>query len=42
MSDNNTSTLKSYVDSATGAAQNLVGNILGTAGDQVRNSDLIC
>ncbi|KAK4164846.1 putative cruciform dna recognition protein [Cladorrhinum sp. PSN259] len=34
MSDNNTSTLKSYVDSAAGAAQNLVGNILGTTGDQ--------
>ncbi|KAK3986325.1 hypothetical protein QBC44DRAFT_248453 [Cladorrhinum sp. PSN332] len=34
MSDNNTSTLKSYVDSATGAAQNLVGSILGTTGDK--------
>lgn len=39
MSDNNTSTLKSYIDSAAGAAQNLVGNILGTTGDQVRESD---
>jgi len=34
MSDNNTSTLKSYVDSATGAAQNLVGSVLGSSGDQ--------
>ncbi|KAK4191176.1 hypothetical protein QBC35DRAFT_401907 [Podospora australis] len=32
--DNNTSTLKSYVDSATGAAQNLVGSIIGSTGDQ--------
>lgn len=34
MSDNNTSTLKSYVDSATGAVQNAVGNLIGSTGDQ--------
>ncbi|KAK1749952.1 hypothetical protein QBC47DRAFT_394826 [Echria macrotheca] len=34
MSDNNTSTLKSYVDSAAGAVQSVVGNVLGTSGDQ--------
>lgn len=34
MSDNNSSTLKSYVDSATGAIQNAVGSVLGSSGDQ--------
>jgi len=34
MSDNNTSTLKSYVDSATGTVQNVVGNLIGSTGDQ--------
>ena len=35
MSDNNnTSTLKSYVDSAVGAAQNALGNLTGSTGDQ--------
>lgn len=34
MSDKNTSTLQSYVDSATGAAQSLVGSITGSTGDQ--------
>lgn len=32
--NDNTSTLKSYVDSATGAAQNFVGSLTGNAGDQ--------
>lgn len=32
---NNASTLKSYVDSAAGATQNLVGNIIGSRGDEV-------
>jgi uncharacterized protein YjbJ (UPF0337 family) len=36
MSANNNSTLKSYVDSATGAVQNVVGNIMGNKGDEVR------
>ncbi|KAL2023170.1 hypothetical protein VTK56DRAFT_3776 [Thermocarpiscus australiensis] len=36
MSDNNASTLKSYVDSATGAAQNLVGKITGSTGDEAQ------
>ncbi|KAG7288536.1 hypothetical protein NEMBOFW57_004889 [Staphylotrichum longicolle] len=31
---NNTSTLKSYVDSATGAVQNVVGSIIGSTGDE--------
>lgn len=33
--NNNTSTLQSYVDSAKGAAQNLVGSVIGSSGDQV-------
>lgn len=33
--NNNTSTLKSYVDSATGAVQNVVGSIIGSTGDEV-------
>lgn len=36
MSDNNTSTLKSYVDSATGAVQNAVGSMIGSTGDQAQ------
>ncbi|GAB1313866.1 hypothetical protein MFIFM68171_04076 [Madurella fahalii] len=32
---NNASTLKSYVDSAAGATQNFVGNIIGSRGDEV-------
>jgi len=35
MSDN-TSTLKSYVDSATGAVQNLVGSVTGNTTDQTK------
>jgi hypothetical protein len=31
----NSSTLKSYVDSATGAVQNVVGGIIGSRGDEV-------
>jgi hypothetical protein len=31
----NTSTLKSYVDSAVGATQNVVGTIIGSRGDEV-------
>lgn len=34
MSDKNTSTLQSYIDTATGAAQNLVGSITGNTADQ--------
>jgi hypothetical protein len=33
--NDNTSTLKSYVDSATGYVQNTVGSLLGSNGDQV-------
>jgi len=33
--NNNSSTLKSYVDSATGAVQNVVGSIIGSTGDEV-------
>ncbi|KAH7326243.1 hypothetical protein B0I35DRAFT_474914 [Stachybotrys elegans] len=36
MSDNNTSTLKSYIDSATGAAQNALGSLTGNSGDQAK------
>lgn len=36
MADNNSSTLKSYVDSATGAVQNAIGNLTGSTGDQVQ------
>jgi uncharacterized protein YjbJ (UPF0337 family) len=36
MSDKNTSTLKSYVDSATGAVQSAIGSLTGTTGDQVK------
>jgi hypothetical protein len=39
--NDNTSTLKSYVDSATGYVQNVVGSVMGSSGDQVgisRNS----
>ena len=36
MSTENNSTLKSYIDSATGAVQSAVGNIVGNRGDQVR------
>lgn len=35
---NSSSTLKAYVDSATGAVQNLVGNVVGSPGEQVRRS----
>ncbi|KAK0635168.1 hypothetical protein B0T17DRAFT_481973 [Bombardia bombarda] len=34
MSNNNTSTLQSYVDSATGAVQDVVGAVFGSTGDQ--------
>lgn len=36
MSDNNTSTLKSYVDSATGAVQSVVGSLTGSNEDQTK------
>jgi hypothetical protein len=36
--NNNTSTLKSYVDSATGAVQNVVGNLMGSTGDEVSHT----
>ncbi|KAL2758651.1 hypothetical protein ACRALDRAFT_1061792 [Sodiomyces alcalophilus JCM 7366] len=32
----NTSTLQSYIDSATGAAQNLMGTLTGNTGDQAK------
>lgn len=35
MSDKNTSTLQSYVDSATGAAQSALGSIIGSNADKV-------
>ena len=35
MSDKNTSTLQSYIDSATGAVQSAMGSLTGSAGDQV-------
>jgi len=34
MSDKNTSTLQSYIDSASGAAQTLLGNITGSNADK--------
>jgi len=34
MSDKNTSTLQSYIDSATGAVQSTFGNVTGNASDQ--------
>lgn len=36
MSDKNTSTLQSYVDSAVGGVQAVIGSITGNASDQVR------
>lgn len=33
--NNNPSTLKSYVDSATGAVQNVLGSVVGSTGDEV-------
>ena len=35
MSDKQTSTLQSYIDSATGAAQSVVGSITGSNADKV-------
>ena len=35
MSDNQSSTLKSYVDSATGTIQSTLGSLTGNTGDQV-------
>jgi len=35
MSDKNTSTLQSYVDSATGAVQSAFGSVMGNSSDQV-------
>jgi uncharacterized protein YjbJ (UPF0337 family) len=35
MSDKNTSTLQSYMDSASGAVQSVIGNITGNTSDQV-------
>lgn len=36
MADNQSSTLKSYVDSATGAVQNALGNLTGNTDDQAQ------
>ena len=38
MSDKNTSTLQSYVDSATGAVQSAIGSLTGNTSDQVCSS----
>ena len=35
MTDNQSSTLKSYVDSATGTLQSTLGSLTGNTGDQV-------
>ena len=35
MTDNQSSTLKSYVDSAVGTAQSTFGSLTGNTGDQV-------
>ena len=35
MTDNQSSTLKSYVDSATGTIQSTLGNLTGNTADQV-------
>jgi len=35
MSDKNTSTLQSYVDSASGAIQSAIGSLTGSTGDKV-------
>ena len=35
MSDNQSSSLKSYVDSATGTVQSALGSLTGNTGDQV-------
>ena len=42
MSNDNTSTLKSYVDSATGAAQSAIGSLTGNTSDQVRFQNISC
>ncbi|KAL1297264.1 hypothetical protein AAFC00_004823 [Neodothiora populina] len=36
MSDKQTSTLQSYIDSASGAAQSALGSLMGTNGDKVQ------
>jgi len=41
MGDKNTSTLQSYIDSATGAAQSVIGSITGNASDQVDSALLM-
>ena len=38
MSDNQSSTLKSYIDSATGTVQSTLGSLTGNTGDQVSTS----
>jgi hypothetical protein len=40
MSDKNTSTLQSYIDSASGAVQSALGSISGSASDQVFHFNL--
>ncbi|KAK5003525.1 hypothetical protein LTR39_006398 [Cryomyces antarcticus] len=39
MSDKNTSTLQSYVDMATGAAQSMLGSITGNTADKTQGED---
>ena len=40
MSNDNTSTLKSVIDSATGAVQNAFGSVTGSTADQVCTSSV--
>ncbi|KAI9680620.1 MAG: hypothetical protein M1817_004060 [Caeruleum heppii] len=39
MTDNNSSTLKSYVDSATGAAQSVLGSVTGNTADKAQGEN---
>ncbi|KAK4506820.1 hypothetical protein PRZ48_000553 [Zasmidium cellare] len=39
MSDKETSTLQSYIDKATGAAQSVLGSIAGTPGDKAQGEE---
>ncbi|KAK5116982.1 hypothetical protein LTR62_006703 [Meristemomyces frigidus] len=39
MSDKNTSTLQSYIDSATGAAQSVLGSITGSTADKAQGEN---
>ena len=41
MSNNNDSTLKSYIDSATGTVQSAFGSVMGSTGDKVSPLDIV-